>query len=156
MNLDFNQMNKLFGLVTSKNVLKAIVCVVLLLFAFKTGEFVGFHKARFSYRWGENYHRNFGGPRNGFMGDFRRDMGGKDFISPHGTFGSIIKIDGTMLIVKGKDNVEKTVLLSERTSIKIFANTAKPEELNINDTLTIIGSPNEQGQIEAEFIRVFR
>ncbi|KKU52579.1 MAG: hypothetical protein A3H69_05695 [Candidatus Sungbacteria bacterium RIFCSPLOWO2_02_FULL_47_9] len=156
MNLDFTQMNKLFGPITSKRVLKAIVCVVLLLLAFKAGEVVGFNKARFSYRWGENYHRNFGGPRNGFMRDFRRDIEGKDFISPHGTFGSIIKIDGNMLIVKGKDNTEKTVLLSERTSIKIFANTANPEELKVNDTLTIIGSPNEQGQIKAEFIRVFR
>ena len=156
MNLDFDNINKLFKSITSKMVLKAILCLILLLLAFKVGEVVGFNKARFSYRWGENYHRNFGGPSRGFLGDFRRNMEGKDYLNSHGIFGSIMKIDGTILVIKGRDNVEKTVALSAVTSIKIFSDTMKPEDLKVNDAITIIGTPNEQGQIEAEFIRVFR
>jgi len=39
-----------------------IVLVVLVIFTI--GLFVGYHQARVSYHWGENYYRNFvGGPR---------------------------------------------------------------------------------------------
>ena len=46
-------------------VLIAIVALIALLGAFKVGMVVGYKKAGYSYRWGENYHRNFAGPRNG-------------------------------------------------------------------------------------------
>ena len=67
--MDFN---KFFRSKTFKMVLLAIAALVVLLFVFKTGVFVGYRKAEYSYRWGENYHRNFAGPREGFFGDFRR------------------------------------------------------------------------------------
>ena len=47
----------------------AIFVVIVLIFG--AGMFVGGMKARFSYRWAENYHENFGGPRGGFLGDWR-------------------------------------------------------------------------------------
>lgn len=138
-----------------KNSLPVIAALAVFLLVFKVGIFVGYKKAQYSYRWGENYHRNFAGPRGGFFGDFRRDFGGKDFINPHGTFGSIIKIDDDSLVIKGKDDVEKTIIVSDKTEISRGRQTVKIGELKIDDSVVIIGSPNEQGQIEAKLIRLF-
>jgi len=120
---------------------------------FKTGMFIGAMKASFSYRWAEEYHRNFAGPRAGFFG-FKPPLPG-DFIESHGTFGEIIKIEGNTLIVKGRENIEKIVLLTEKTIIKSGLRDIKISDLKIGDMVVIIGSPNEQGQIEAKLIRVF-
>lgn len=151
--MDFN---KLFQSKKFKIALVAIGALIVLLLVFKAGEFVGYRKARFSYKWGENYNRNFAGPRSGFFGNFGLSFGDKDYINAHGTFGSIIKIDGSTLIVKGSDNVEKTILISDTTTITSRRETIKAGDLKIDDRVVVIGSPNEQGQIEAKLIRVFR
>ncbi len=151
--MDFN---KFFQSKKFKMVLVGIGALVVLLMVFKAGVFVGYKKANFSYSWGENYQRNFGGPRGEFLGDFRHGFGDKDFINSHGTFGSIIKIDGSTLIAKGSDNVEKTILVSDKTTITSRRETIKVSDLKVDDRVVIIGSPNEQGQIEAKLIRVFR
>lgn len=151
--MDFN---KLFQSKSFKVGLIVLGAFIVLLLVFKAGVFVGYKKAQFSYRWGENYHRNFAGPRGGFFGDFGRDFGDRgDFINAHGTFGSVIKVDGNTIIVKDKDNVEKTVLISDNTVINKSRETIKVSDLKVDDSIVIIGSPNEQGQIEAKLIRVF-
>lgn len=129
---------------------------MVLLLVFSAGVKVGTLKARYSYRWAENYHRNFAGPRGGFLGSFRQGFKDRDFINAYGTVGSIIKIDGNTIIVKGKDDVEKTVLVSEKTTITAHRESLKADDLKVDDQIVIIGTPNEQGQIEAKLIRVFR
>lgn len=140
---------------TFRIALVAIGALIVLLFVFKVGVFVGYKKASFSYRWGENYHRNFAGPRGGFFGDFRRGFGDKDFINAHGTFGSVIKIDGNIVIVKSRDDVEKTALVSDDTVIRRGREAIRVSDLKVDDRIVIIGSPNGQGQIEAKLIRLF-
>ncbi len=125
--------------------------LVVLLLVFHLGILVGYRKAHFSYRWGENYHRNFGGPREGFFGNFHKD----EYISSHGTFGSIVKIEGNTLIIKGEDNVERTALILPQTFIRGLTDNLSPHDLKVGDRVVILGSPNEQGQIEAKFIRLF-
>lgn len=127
--------------------------LALLAGVFGLGVFVGYRKATFSYRWGENYHLNFGGPRGGFFQNFQ-DLGGRDFIGGHGMFGRIIKIDSSALVVKGSDNVERIILIKEDASITHPGGTAKLSDLKVNDDIVVIGEPNDQGQIEAKFIRI--
>src|SRR3989344_9420800 len=110
-------MNKFLQSASFKAGLMALGSLVVLLLVFKAGISLGFKKARFSYKWGENYHRNFGGPRGGFLGDFKRGFGDRDFTNSRGAFGSIITIEGAAFVVKGEDGVEKTVLLSDKTAI---------------------------------------
>jgi len=135
-----------------------ILAVLLLALAFSLGVGVGYRKANFSYQWGENYHKNFAGPRVGFMmfspapPPFRMQ---DDFINPHGTAGSVIKIDGSNLIIKGNDNVEKTILVNDKTVIRSGRQDIKVADLKAGDMTVTIGQPNEQGQIEASLIRVF-
>lgn len=153
----------------------AVLVVVLLIFA--GGMFVGFKKANFSNRFAENYRRDFGDPRNGII----RKFGGKDFINPHGVAGVIIKIElatidksgqfdnnasrlpdkatprlAATLIVKGQDNMEKTVLVTNLTMINKNRTVFKSADLKVDDKITIIGAPNELGQIEARLIRIFK
>jgi len=155
--IDFN---KFFQSKTFKIILVAIGSLIVLLLVFGAGEFVGYRKARFSYSWGENYHRNFGGPRGGFFewGRMPMSMMGPpsgDFIEGHGVFGSILKIDASTLLIKGEDNVERSVIVSDKTVITRGRSPMALGDLKVDDRVTVIGSPNAQGQIEAKFIRVF-
>ena len=127
-----------------------IAGIIVLLLAFHAGVIVGYKKASFSYRWGENYHRNFGGPRSGFSNNFFD----RDFIESHGTFGQIIKIDGMTLVVKGRGDAEKIIVIKNNTVTRKQRNTISTNDLKINDYIVIIGEPNNQGQIEAAFIRI--
>jgi len=127
-----------------------IAGLIAVLLIFQAGMMVGFRKANFSYQWGENYHRNFAGPRGGFFQEFI----GKDLIDAHGVFGSIIKIDGSTLIIKGANDVEKIILLKDDSVIKRFQETVKSEDLKIGENIVVIGSPNDSGQIEAKLIRI--
>ncbi len=142
--------NKFFKSKTFKIILGTIGIVILILLIFQAGMFVGFKKAGFSYKWGENYHRNFAGPRGGFF----QEMRGRDFIDAHGVFGQIIKIDGSTLVIKGRNNVEKIIVLKDDTVIRRLQDTLKPSDLKVDDLIVVIGSPNDAGQIEAKLIRV--
>lgn len=133
-------------------ILKLAGVIIILLVVFGAGMFVGTKKANFSFRWAENYHRNFGGPRGGFFGP----INGRDFIDAHGVFGQIIKIDGSTLIVSGRDNTEKIVLIKDDTTINGPQNNLKLADLKVNDYIVIIGNPNNAGQIEAKLIRLMR
>ncbi len=133
--------------------LAGFVVVVLI---FGAGMFVGGMKAKFSYRWAESYHKNFAGPPSGFFGDWRKpSFPAGDFIESHGAFGEIIQIDDAGLVVKGRGDVEKVIITTKDTTIQKGRETIKKEELKVDDQIVIIGSPNEEGQIEAKLIRVF-
>ncbi|MBU4375303.1 hypothetical protein KKH38_02245 [Patescibacteria group bacterium] len=127
--------------------------VVVLIFA--AGMAVGGMKAKFSYRWAESYHKNFAGPRGGFFGDWRSapPIPG-DFIEGHGAFGEIIEIKEDGFAVKGRGDVEKAIKITEDTVIKNGMETIE-DGLSVGDRVVIIGSPNEDGQIEAKLIRTF-
>ena len=141
-----------------------LICLaglVLVLAVFSVGIMVGFRKARFSYQWGENYHKNFGGPPIGMKGpgkpqhDFLKGIRGDEFINPNGLSGSVIKFDTSTLYIKGDDGVEKSVAISGGTLIRCGRNTIKFSDLKTDDKVVILGTPSSSGQIEAKLIRVF-
>lgn len=132
--------------------LAGFVAVVLI---FGAGIFVGGMKARFSYRWAESYHKNFAGPRCGFLGDWRSmpPLPG-DFIEGHGAFGEIIELKDNGFVVKGRGDIEKVIITTKDIVIKKGMETIE-DGLKVGDRVVIIGSPNEEGQIEAKLIRIF-
>jgi hypothetical protein len=133
-----------------KAIVLSIAMLVILVFVFGLGVFVGTKKADFSFRWADQYHRNFGGPQGGFF----NDMQGRQFTDANGVFGQIIKIDGQTLTIKGKENMEKSILVNEKTSIVRQTNNIKLSDLKTDDVVVVIGEPNDNGQIEAKLIRV--
>jgi hypothetical protein len=129
-----------------------LAVMVVLVFVFTLGVFVGHEKARFSGAWGEHYYRNImgpGGPGGFGMMDFDR----RGFNARSG-LGQIIKIDGNALIVKDQANAEKSVLITDKTAIVKNNQNIKAADLKVDDKIVIIGQPNNQGQIEPKLIRV--
>ncbi|MFA5747205.1 MAG: hypothetical protein WC926_03985 [Candidatus Paceibacterota bacterium] len=127
-----------------------IIGLMILLSVFKLGIVVGEKKADFTRQWSDNYHMNFAGPKEGFF----KNLGDKDLIEASGTFGQIIKMDGSTIVVKGQNDVEKTVIAGEGIQIKRFNEDVGITDLKVDDRVVIIGEPNESGQIEAKFIRI--
>jgi hypothetical protein len=140
-----------------KWIIVGLISIIVLVLVFGLGVLVGEKKAKFSYLWAENYHRMFAGPKAGFLGSLRMPPFPPfdEFIEGHGTFGEIIKIEGNNLVVKGRGNVEKVIVVTEKTVIKSGREDIKFSDLKIGDMIVIIGSPNDKGQIEAKLIRVF-
>ncbi len=133
--------------ITSK-ILFGIIIIIVIMLIFYAGMTVGFYKASFGHAWGDNYERNFG-----MMPD-RPMFGGDNFPNAHGAAGKIIKIELPTIIVQDKDNTEKVVLIKDDTQIQKIREQATKNDLKIDDFIVVIGTPNEQGQIEAKFIRV--
>ena len=146
----------------------AIVAGTLLvaLIIFAAGVGVGLRKARFSYRWGENYERNFMGSRfndgrgmmggrSGFLGGMMREFSGRDFRNAHGLSGTIISITDNNLIVKDRDGKENTVAVTDKTVIKNRRDNLTLNDLKPNDQVVIIGNPADNGVINADLIRMF-
>jgi len=133
-----------------KIVVAVVSALVLLLVGFKAGMEVGHRKARFSYGWGENYQRNFAGPPRGFD----RNFGDRRFMEASGVSGQILKIEGQNLTIKGRDNMEKMVVVNDKTTFERFRDKVSLADLKVDDLVTVIGNPNETGQIVAKFIRL--
>ncbi len=144
--------DRIFQSKSLKGLIFGIVIFIILSFVFGLGVFVGTKKADFSFRWADEYHRNFAGPQGGFFGDF---MGSdRQFTNSNGVFGQIIKISEGSITVQGRDNVEKIILVIDKTSIVSQKKNIKLSDLKVGNNVVIIGEPNNNGQIQAELIRV--
>ena len=122
--------------------------LILLIGAFGLGMKVAFHKARFTDSWMRNYRQNFMKPMRGMP--MRPN---EHFFSAHGVFGSILTVEKDSLTVKDEEDNEKTVLITPSTSIRLNLEDLKIEDLKSGQVVVVIGAPNDQGQIEAKFIR---
>jgi len=146
---------KVAGWLRSKTLVRALIGVGIaaaVLVVFLAGVSVGYHKAAFSFRMGDNYYRAFGEGGRG------RPMGWgqlpDELPGAHGAAGRIIKVDLPTFLLEGPDRIEKTVLIKDDTVIRRFRDTLAPADLKADDYAVVIGSPNDQAQIEAKFIRL--
>ena len=131
--------------------------IVIILGVFAAGVAVGFSKAKFSYEWGDNYHRVFGGPRRGWMPPPSNlpGMRGDDFINPAGAAGMVIKVTTDTVYINGSDHVEKNVIVDSGTVIRKGRTDIQITDLKVDDRVVVVGAPSTSGQIEAKLIRVF-
>jgi hypothetical protein len=148
MNIDLKKISE------SKNVRILIYTLAIFFVAvsiFQAGMFVGFHKASFSYKFGENYYNEaFGGRRDGFGMGMQRDM----FMGGHGATGKIVKISLPTIVVAGKDNTEKVIRIDDDTVIREFRDEVTAQNLKLDDVIVVIGSPNDNAEIQAKLIRI--
>lgn len=151
------QTENIFDSKLFKGIILGIAGLIILTFVFGLGIAVGTKRAEFSFKWAQAYHTNFGGPQGGFLGN----MMGQDFTESNGVFGQIIKIDpstgsgqAATLTIKGTDNVEKSILIGDVTTIVFQKKNIKLSDLKISDSVVVIGDPTDNGQIQAELIRV--
>ncbi|MCX6752513.1 MAG: hypothetical protein NTZ87_03395 [Candidatus Nomurabacteria bacterium] len=146
----YEDLKKVFESKMTVRVLYGIGIVIVALLIFSAGITVGFRKASFGRAWGENYERNFGMMPNRQMLGFGID----NFPNAHGAVGKIIKITLPTLIVQDRDNTEKVVLIGSDTQIQKMRENITTNDLKVDDSIVVIGTPDAQGQIEAKFIRV--
>lgn len=125
-----------------------ITFAVILIFSF--GVFVGHKKAYFSYRWSDNYHRDFWGGSPKFFKP-------KPYFSGHGAFGEVIDVGSKQLIIEDSDDVEKVILTSDKTKIIEGFQEIGLDKIKVGDKIAVIGAPkeNNNGKIEARLIRLF-
>jgi len=142
--------NNFFQSKTFKIITWCVAGFIVLFFVFNLGVFVGTQKASFSFRWAEQYHNNFAGPANGFF----QEVANGDFMESNGVFGKIIQVNENTLIVKGRNDTEKIISVSDKTTIKYQNKNISISDLKIDQEVVIIGEPNDAGQIEAMLIRV--
>lgn len=128
-----------------------IAAIAVLLLVFGAGVSVGHHRALFASEWGKNYYNNF------YSGGRRTTMGFSDrgFMGMHGTVGTIIDISSSTISIKGRDNVEKSIVVDDDDVVRNGRDNISISDLKIGDNIAVIGGPNASGQIEAKFIRVF-
>jgi len=134
-----------------RGILIGIGVAVLILIIFQAGMVAGYHKARFGARFGDNFERNLIGPRGGgFGGKFiTRGMPGG-----HGAAGEIISISLPQIVVAGPDNLEKTILVGTSTRIREFQDEITSDKLKAGNYIVVLGTPNNDGQINAKLIRL--
>jgi hypothetical protein len=134
----------------SNKVIHILVCIFIALLIFQAGMFVGFKKASFSFRTGEQYFRQM----NGRQGDTFLGANRADFSNSHGAIGKIININLPNIVVADKDGNEKTIIVSTSTNIRKFREEIRQEDLKVNDIITVIGEPTNKAEVEARLIRV--
>jgi hypothetical protein len=146
--MDFN---KFFQSKAFSVIIWSVAALIVLLIVFRIGMAVGYKKANFSYKWGENYYRNFAGPAKGFPDNM---MGPDDFMDAHGILGQIIKIDGSKIVIKDRHETEKVILIKDDTTIRSFNQNLKLADLKSSESIVVIGEPDDSGQIVAKLIRI--
>lgn len=136
-----------------KGILIGIFIAIIALVIFQSGVAIGERKASFAHRFGDNFERNFRDPRGGaFM---QRGLpGGANMPGGHGAVGEIVSINLPLVVVAGPDNLEKTVVITDTTEIREFRDTLKSDQLSIGDFIIVLGTPNDQGQVDAKLIRL--
>lgn len=149
----------------SKTMKRTTVVIGVLLVAFVSfagGLAVGFHKARFSYAFGENYERNFmGRDRDEVGGEPRmmpfgapRNFDGSGFRNGHGLIGEVISLSGHSVVVKDPSGKENIVALSDETLVRGGRDEMKIVDLQTGNKIAVIGKPGDDGTVNADFIRV--
>jgi hypothetical protein len=130
-------------------VLWGLGAVVVLLLVFGAGVAVGYRSGLFSSRFGENYYRNFvgGGPGS--------PMGMPSPASQHGTIGTVISVGSSTIATKDPGGNEQSIVVDEDTVIREADRTITIDGIEDGDQIAVIGEPNDVGQIDARFIRVF-
>jgi len=145
-------LNKIFQSKFFTGCICGLAIFIILSLTFASGMAVGFRKADFSYRFGDNYHKNFAGPGPG-QGMMRQANGG-DYIDGHGIIGQVIKINQSSIVIKDGDNIEKIILVDKNTQVNRMRDSIKITDLKVDDTLVVIGEPDQTGNIMAKLIRV--
>lgn len=148
-----NKIKETLNSKTFRTVVYTLGVLAIAFLIFEIGMMAGFRKASFGRDWGENYENNFGSPHRMQLGKGIGDM--RNLPNAHGAIGKIIKVElPNMVVLDGKDNTEKIIVLGDDTEIRMMRDILKEEELKEDLDVMVIGAPNSSGQIEARLIRV--
>ena len=136
---------------TYGKIIVAISVILIALIIFSAGIFVGYYKATFSHDLDDVYRQGFNSPGS----PFAPFMHSSDDVNPHGIVGQIVGINLPFsIMVKGDKNAEQIVTILPETTVRIFHSLATTSDIKVGDQAIVIGTPNDQGEIQASFIRI--
>jgi hypothetical protein len=135
-------------------ILAGVGITLIAVFLFEAGVTVGYHEATFSERWGANYGKNFGVSNDAMHGA----LPDGNLPTPDGTLGKILSISpasGTStMIIASAQKPEQKVLIDADTIIRSHEDTLTAASLTVGESVVVLGTPDEQGEIEAKLVRV--
>jgi hypothetical protein len=132
-------------------ILIVLASLIILLVVFGLGITIGYDRANFASHFDQNYYRNFYG--NGVAtGSYGMGPAPTD---AHGITGTVIDLSSSTISVEDPGNDEHSIAVSSGTVIREVSNTIGINDIKLGDQIDVIGEPNDQGQIDARFIRVF-
>ncbi len=137
----------------NSKLIKILVALLVLAIIFWAGTMIGYRKAEFSYRFSDNYFRNFGmnsRTPGGMMGIPNPD----DLIGGHGATGKVVSLNLPNMIVSDSNNTEKNILITNETLIRSARSTVASTSIKADDFVVVIGTPNDNGTITANLIRI--
>ena len=142
-------MDKFKELIPSQNIrylLYGLGALLLVLLIFHAGVVAGSHR-RHSERgeWG------FRPPFPGFF-DVRLPRG--FILDGHGTVGVVQSVGSSSIILQTRDDSTKTVFLSSKTIIRAGFGDASSTALSPGLHIVVLGTPNNDGALFADLIRV--
>ncbi|MDE2001672.1 MAG: hypothetical protein KGI60_03880 [Patescibacteria group bacterium] len=132
-----------------KIALTIIGCLVVGLLIFQAGILVGYHRALFAHRGANSYIGVFENPGHGPFPEMSAA-----YPNTFGAIGKIVTISLPTIMVEDGNNTEKMIMTSPDTAVREFRQALSLSDLKVNDSVVIVGSPNDQGAIQAQLIRV--
>lgn len=137
---------------TVRVIISGLCVIIVALLIFQAGMFVGYRKAMFAGGMSDEYSRTFIGRRG--MPDMMDGFIGKDVPGGHGAVGKVVQVNGPVLVVADSNDTEKEVVTASSTLVRKFRDEASLSDIQVDDYIVVIGSPNAKGQIEAKLIRL--
>lgn len=126
--------------------------LIVLVLVFGLGIAVGYDRAGFASGFDRNYfHIFFGGSPSGAIGLLAPPMP----MAIHGVVGTVIDVNTSTISVKDQRNNEHSVAVSLGTDIRSGNMSVGINNVVVGDQIAVIGEPNNEGQIDARFIRIF-
>lgn len=135
----------------SDNLKKALIALgvlLLILVIFQAGVYVGARNAGFSERTGDNYYRAVE-PGGVPPGPFGMMLSGGN-----GAAGQVISAAPPTFVVEDKDGTEKVISVGTETGVRLFKDATSSGAIEKGDYVIVIGKPDQNGEIQAEFVRV--
>jgi hypothetical protein len=146
--MDQNSFQKFLRSPVFFRTLTTILGLVVAGIVFQVGFIVGFHEASFEVRWQANYGRNFAGP----LGN-PADLDDR-LPNPHGAFGTVTSVEFPTFTIVGPRETEKVIRMGSSTILRSGFDTVSTDAVRVGEEAVVIGTPNNQGEIDATFIRL--
>ncbi len=156
-------MSNFLGSKKIRAVLLILGSLIILFVVFGLGITVGYERAGFASRFDKNYSSIFFGRLPGGYAITAHVLPGgpMGMMTPsmpgviHGVVGTIIDIGTSTVSVENQNGDERSVVVSSGTDIRYGQVGVSFGSIAVGDMIAAIGEPNNMGQIDARFIRIF-
>lgn len=130
-----------------------IGAITLMFLGILIGQAVGERRAAHYGKWQQNYERNFFGSPLRMPGI---PLGRSPIpLKGHALLGEVLTVDKNTISLKGRNDIEQSVLIDDQTIIRKDNEPGSRDDLTAGSKVAVFGRPNDEGQVQARLIRIF-